>query len=131
MLGLGSRAESHFPFAFSPNLPLHIREFTADKHPCSLRTDRLIVRVPTRNCEDLPGAAHLALTILGDDKCSGECEAADFEGMSVLSPWRSWLQILGFDFREPVRFELRFEINFVHFISPLTSIPARLGGGSS
>src|SRR6185312_15946645 len=38
-------------------------------------------------------------SILGDDKGTGEHEAADCEGMTVLSSWGPWLEILGCKYR--------------------------------
>ena len=65
-------------------MDLRICELAADNYAGAFRADRLIVRMPLRDCKNLPGFVDCPLIVLRDDEGASENEAPNRERMSVL-----------------------------------------------
>jgi hypothetical protein len=76
--------------------------------------DRLVVGMAESDRKNLSRPVRRRLIVLGDGEGAGKNESTDRERMSVLSLCWSRLQGLRFDFGEPVRFKLRFEVVLIH-----------------
>jgi hypothetical protein len=94
----------------------HLRfcKLATDENACALWADRLIVRVPICDGENLTGSVHRSLIVLCDNESAGKNEAPDRKRMSVRPPGRPGLQVLGFYFGVTVGLEFGLKFDFVH-----------------
>src|SRR5580704_17937280 len=98
-------------------------KLASDEHAGAFRADRLVVGVSVGYGENLSRSVDGSLAVLRDDEGAGQNEAANGEGMAVLSFWRSRFEVLRFYFGVAIGPEFCLEVDLIHVIFPPPSVP--------